>query len=50
MGPIRFIKAHPIGFILSAATGMIVGPWALSMVRNATGVGVSLPSVGGNGG
>jgi hypothetical protein len=45
--PIQFVKAHPLGFILSAATGMIVGPWALRMLNNATGVGVSLPSVNG---
>ena len=29
------------------AVGMIAGPWALRTVRSATGVGVSLPSVGG---
>jgi len=32
------------------AVGMIVGPAALSQLRRVTGVGLSLPSVGGNGG
>ena len=50
MHPISFTKAHPVGVLVSMAAGMIVGPWILNMVRSATGVGVSLPSVGGNGG
>ena len=33
-----------------AAVGMVVGPAALNTVRKATGVSLSLPTVGGNGG
>lgn len=49
MRPVTFVKQHPVGFILSAATGMIVGPWVLRMVNNATGIGVNLPTVGSGG-
>jgi hypothetical protein len=50
MHPISFVKAHPVGVIVSMGVGMVVGPWLLGMVNNATGVNVSLPTVGGNGG
>jgi hypothetical protein len=33
-----------------AVAGMIIGPAALNQVRRITGVGLSLPSVGSNGG
>jgi predicted membrane protein len=48
MHPISFVKAHPVGTIVSALAGMMIGPWVLNMVNSATGVGVSIPSVGGN--
>jgi hypothetical protein len=32
-----------------AGVGMIVGPAALNQVRRITGVGLSLPTVGGGG-
>jgi hypothetical protein len=44
MHPFRFIKAHPLGFTASAATGMIAGPFALNFLRRTTGVGINLPS------
>ena len=47
MHPISFVKAHPVGVLVSMAAGMIVGPWILGKVNTATGVGVNLPSVGG---
>ena len=47
--PITFVKQHPLGFVLSALTGMVVGPWALTTAQNLTGVGVRLPSVGNGG-
>jgi len=50
MRPIRFIKQHPVGVLVSMAAGMIVGPWILSTVGRTTGVNVNLPSYGGNGG
>lgn len=50
MHPVTFVKAHPVGVLVSAAAGMMIGPWILGMVRSATGVGVSLPSVGGGNG
>jgi hypothetical protein len=47
MHPLRFVKAHPVGFVVSALTGMVVGPWVLNMVGGTTGVNVNLPTVGG---
>lgn len=44
--PVSFVKEHPLGFIVSAATGMVVGPAVLGMIGKWTGVNVSLPSVG----
>lgn len=41
------VKSHR--FWIGAAAGMIAGPWALRMVRKVSGVGLSLPSVGGGG-
>lgn len=35
---------------LWGGVGMIAGPWALNTLRNVTGVGIRLPTVGGNGG
>lgn len=46
MHPLTFVKNHPVGVVVSAAAGMIVGPWVLSTITNLTGVGVRLPSVG----
>ena len=43
-GPIRFVKEHPVGFLLSAGVGMVAGPWALGTVQRYTGLSVSLPS------
>jgi hypothetical protein len=42
--PISYVKAHPTATIVTAAAGMIVGPWVLQMLGNATGVNVNLPS------
>jgi hypothetical protein len=42
--PIAFVKDHPVGFIASAAVGMIAGPWVLSTITRFTGVSVGLPS------
>lgn len=50
MRPISFIKTHPVATITLMAAGMIVGPWVLGKVNSVSGVGVSLPSVGGSGG
>ena len=36
-------------FWLGAATGMIVGPWALGQVQRISGVGLTLPRVGNGG-
>jgi hypothetical protein len=49
MHPITFIKAHPVGVLVSMAAGMIVGPYLLNMVNRTTGVSVNLPSVGNGG-
>lgn len=32
---------------IAGAVGMIVGPWILNKGREVTGIGVSLPTVGG---
>lgn len=45
--PITFVKEHPVGFIASAATGMIAGPWVLSMVSRFTGISIGVPSFHG---
>jgi hypothetical protein len=50
MHPITFAKNHPVAVITNMALGMIIGPWILGMLRGVSGVGISLPSVGGNGG
>jgi len=50
MHPVRFVKAHPLGTVVSMAAGMVVGPWVLSMINNATGVGLTLPTYGNGGG
>jgi hypothetical protein len=44
--PIKFIKYHPLGFTLSALTGMIVGPWVLNTIADKTGITLGLPKVG----
>ena len=50
MHPLTFAKNHPVAVITNMALGMIIGPWILSMVNRTLGVGVSLPSYGGNSG
>ncbi len=50
MHPIGFVKAHPLGVAVSFAAGMMIGPWLLSMVAGKTGINLSLPTVGSNGG
>ena len=47
MRPIAFVKEHPVGFVTSAAVGMIAGPWVLSTITRLTGVSVGLPSFHG---
>lgn len=47
MHPITFVKEHPVGFVTSAAVGMIAGPWVLSLVQRYTGVSVGVPSFSG---
>lgn len=47
MHPFRFVKEHPVGFVTSAAVGMIAGPWALSLVSRYTGLSIGLPSYRG---
>lgn len=47
MHPIRFVKEHPVGFVGSAAFGMIAGPWALSLLNRYTGISLGLPSYSG---
>lgn len=47
MRPITFIKEHPVGFFASAATGMIAGPWFVSMVARFTGISIGVPSFHG---
>lgn len=46
MHPISFTKAHPVAVVTSAAVGMVFGPAVLGWLKNATGVGVRLPSAG----
>jgi len=47
MHPLTFAKNHPVAVVTNMTLGAIFLPWVLSMVRNATGVGVNLPSYGG---
>lgn len=47
--PVTFVKQHPLGVVVSAAAGMIIGPWVLSTVSNLTGVGVRLPTINSGG-
>jgi hypothetical protein len=42
--PITFTKQHPAAVLTSMAVGMVAGPWLLGVVRQVTGVNVSLPS------
>jgi hypothetical protein len=49
MHPLSFAKAHPVAVITNMALGMIVGPAILRSINGFTGIGVNLPSVGGNG-
>jgi predicted membrane protein len=48
MHPLTFAKNHPVAVVTNMALGMMVGPWIVSVVRNMTGIGVSLPSYGGS--
>lgn len=50
MHPITFVKQHPLGVAVSFAAGMMIGPWLLSTVGGKTGINVSLPTYGNNGG
>jgi hypothetical protein len=47
--PISYVKAHPLATIVTAAAGMVVGPWVLGVLGRSTGVGVNLPTVGNGG-
>jgi hypothetical protein len=49
-GPIRFVKEHPVGTLVCAATGMIAGPWVLGTISSLTGINIGLPRVSGGGG
>jgi hypothetical protein len=44
--PVQFIKYHPLGFALSALTGMAVGPWVLGVIGDKTGITLGIPKVG----
>jgi hypothetical protein len=44
--PIKFIKYHPWGFVLSAVAGMAAGPWLLNVIGNKTGFTLGIPRVG----
>jgi hypothetical protein len=43
--PIKFVKYHPLGFALSAITGMAVGPWVLGVISDKTGFTLGIPKV-----
>jgi hypothetical protein len=43
----RFLKSKK--FWGGAATGLILGPWAIKKGQQITGIGVSYPQPGGNG-
>jgi len=47
MHPLTFAKNHPTAVIVNMALGAMILPSVLAMVRRMTGVGISLPSVGG---
>lgn len=44
--PVQFVKYHPLGFALSAITGMAVGPWLLNVISDKTGFTLGIPKVG----
>lgn len=46
MHPLRFVKEHPVGFVTSAAVGMIAGPMVLAKINQYTGISLGLPSLG----
>lgn len=48
MRPFSYVKSHKMATVVTFAAGMMIGPWLLGVVNNATGVGVSLPTVGGS--
>lgn len=49
MHPLTFVKNHPVAVVTNMVLGaMFLGP-ILSKVQSITGVGVSVPSYGGNG-
>lgn len=50
MHPISYVKSHPTATVVTLAAGMVVGPWLTATLARITGVGISLPTVGGNGG
>lgn len=50
MRPWTFAKNHPVAVVTNMAIGMVAGPWVLSQVRRFTGVSVSVPTIGGDGG
>jgi predicted membrane protein len=47
MHPVSFVKAHPVGVLVSMAAGMVIGPWLLGTLGRVSGVNVSLPTVNG---
>ena len=49
MQPVRFVKQHPLATVTLFAGGMVLGPWLATFLASKTGVGISLPTVGGNG-
>ena len=49
MQPVRFVKQHPVATVALFAGGMILGPWLAGFLGAKTGIGISLPVVGGNG-
>ena len=48
--PISYVKAHPAATVITFAAGAMAGQWLLGMIGSKTGVSVSLPSFGSNGG
>jgi predicted membrane protein len=49
MHPITFVKAHPVGTVVTFAAGMMIGPWLLNMLGGKTGININLPQYGGGG-
>lgn len=47
--PVTFVKEHPVGVVISAGAGMMIGPWVLGMITRFTGISISLPSLRGKG-